>query len=124
MPHSRLPWPIVWDAFLTALVLQGILAVSGHFIGFLGRHYSITSAVASAILGFIFGVWANPTPALLAGLGGALVTGGSALAGAALVFFLGDAKPGALMWVVMTAAAIGLVTGAIGSMVGRSVFGS
>jgi hypothetical protein len=61
-----LPWPIVQDAFLTALAIQVVLATAGHFIGFLGRHFGVTSIVASVLMGSIFGVWANPTPALSA----------------------------------------------------------
>ena len=123
MSDSRLPWPVVTDAFLTALAIQVILAIAGHFIGFLGRHYTITNGLVAGLIGFIFGVWANPTPMLTAGFGGALVAGGSALAGAAIVLLMGDAKAGTLLWIVLTAAGIGLITGAIGSAVGRSVFG-
>jgi hypothetical protein len=123
MSDARVPWPVVTDALLTALAIQVVLAIAGHFIGFVGRHYGVVSGIVAGIMGFIFGVWANPTPALTAGAGGLLVTGGSALAGAAIVLIMGDAKAGTLLWNVITAAGIGLITGAIGSVVGRSVFG-
>ena len=80
MPN-RLPWPHVNDAFLVALGIQVVLAVAGHFIGFLDRYFSVTSVVSSLFTGFIFGVWSNPTPAMVSGLGGAIVAG--AIAGAA-----------------------------------------
>lgn len=124
MSNLRLPWPQVNDAFLIALGIQVVLAVAGHFIGFLGRYFAVTSVLVSAFMGFILGVWSNPTPAMVSGLGGALVGGGSALIGAAIVFFLGDAKQGTLLWVVLIALLAGVIFGAIGSLVGRSVFGA
>ena len=124
MSHGRLPWPVVSDAFLTALAIQVGIAVIAHFIGFIGRHFSATSIVASALVGFIFGVWANPTPAMVSGLGGGIVAGGSVLVGAAIAYFLKDGKAGSLLWIVLIAALAGAIAGAIGSLVGRSVFGS
>jgi hypothetical protein len=123
MPYNRLPWPIVNDAFLTALTIQLVLAVAGHFVGFLGRNFKTISVVASVFMGFIFGVWSNPTPVLVSGMGGLLVAGGSALVGATIVFFLGNTKAKGLLWMVLTAATGGAVAAAIGSLVGRSVFG-
>jgi hypothetical protein len=120
----KLPWPIVTDAFLTALAIQAILAIAGHFIGILGRHHGVLAIVTAVIMGFVFGVWANPTPAMAAGLGGILVAGGSALIGAAIVYFMGDGTTVALARTVMISVAAGLIAGAIGSVVGRSVFGA
>jgi hypothetical protein len=62
------------------------------------------------LLGFIFGIWANPTPA--------------PSAGAVIVSLLRDARPGSQLWVVLGAALAGAITPAIGSVMGRSVFGS
>ena len=120
----KMPWPVVWDAFLTALAMQGVIVGAGHFISVVGRHVGATSVFVSALLGFIFGVWTNPTPALVSGLGGILVAGGSAAIGAGVMFFLGDVKAPTLVWVTLGSAAVGFVAAAIGSMVGRSVFGA
>jgi len=119
-----MPWPIVNDAVLTALVIQVVLAVSGHFIGFISRHWGGASVIVSALMGFIFGVWSNPTPALTSGAGGALVAAGGVLAGAVVMFFLRDAKVGTLLYYVLIGVTAAAICGAIGSMVGRSVFGS
>lgn len=124
MSHGKMPWPIVNDALLTALVIQVVLAISGHFIGFIARHWGGASVVISALMGFIFGVWSNPTPALTSGAGGALVAGGGVLAGAVVMFFLRDAKMGKLLYFVLIGVIAGAICGAIGSLVGRSVFGS
>jgi hypothetical protein len=124
MSHGKLPWPIVNDAFLTALVLQAGLAISGHFLGFVGRHWGGASVAISALTGFIFGVWANPAPALIAAGGGAIVAGGSLLAGAIIMFVLRDAKVGTLLSILLIGCIAGAVCGAIGSLVGRTVFGS
>ena len=121
---GRLPWPIVQDAFLAALAIQVVLAVFGHLVGFIGRHFGVASIVASAFLGFIFGAWANPTPALSAAAGGAVVAGGSALVGAIIALLLRDGKAGSLLWIVLIAVLAGAIAAAIGSVVGRSVFGS
>jgi hypothetical protein len=124
MSHGKLPWPIVNDALLTGLAIQVILAVSGHFVGFISRHWGGASIALSALMGFIFGVWANPTPMLTAGGGGALVAGGSLLAGAVIMFILRDAKLGTLLSILLIGIIAGAVGGAIGSQVGQSVFGS
>jgi hypothetical protein len=124
MSDGKMPWPIVNDALLTALVVQVVLAVSGHFIGFIGRHWGGASVAVSAVLGFIFGVWANPTPTLTSGAGGVLVAGGGILAGAVVMFVLPDAKMATLLNFVLIGVVAGAIGGAIGSMVGRSVFGS
>ena len=124
MSHGKLPWSIVNDALLTGLAIQVVLAVSGHFIGFIARHWGGVSVAASALMGFIFGVWANPTPTLTAAAGGALVAGGGLVAGAVIMFVLRDAKPGTLISILLVGIIAGAVGGAIGSQVGRSVFGS
>ena len=120
----KMPWPVVNDAFLTALVLQGLIAIAGHFVSILGRHFSAASVVISALMGFIFGVWANPTPLAVAALGGVLVAGGSTLIGAAIALLLGDVKAATLIWVTIGSAGAGALAAAIGSVVGRSIFGS
>ena len=124
MPQLRMPWPVVSDAFLAALAVQVAIAIAGHFIGLLGRHVGAASVAASGFMGFIFGVWSNPTPVVVSGLGGLLVAGGSTLVGAAVIFFMGDARGGSLLWILLMAAAAGGIGGAIGSIVGRSVFGA
>jgi hypothetical protein len=119
-----MPWPIVSDAFLTALGIQALFAVIGHFMGFIGRHFGAISVIASAVLGFVFGVWSNPTPPAISGLGGALVTGGSVLVAGVIVLLLKDARVGTVAWVFLLGTLIGVISAAFGSIVGRSVFGS
>lgn len=119
-----MPWPVVNDAVLTALVIQVVLAVSGHFIGFIGRHWGGAAIAVSGLVGFIFGVWANPTPALSAAAGGSLVAGSGVLAGAVVMFFIKDARVGTLLTILVFGLIAGALSGAIGSAVGRSVFGS
>jgi hypothetical protein len=119
-----MPWPIVNDAVLTAVVLHVVIAVSGHFIGFIGRHWGGAAIAVSGLMGFIFGVWANPIPALSAAAGGSLVAGSGVLAGAIVMFFIKDAKVGTLLSIHFFGIIAGALCGAIGSSVGRSVFGS
>ena len=118
-----MPWPIVNDALLTAVVIQVVIAVSGHFIGFVARHWGGAAITVSGLTGLLFGIWANPTPPLAAAAGGGLVAGGGVLAGAVVMFFLRDARVGSLFEILILGIIAGAGCGGIGSAVGRSVFG-
>lgn len=119
----NIPWPVVKDVFWIALVLQLILSVAGHFVGFLGRYLVPGEILISLLVGFGFGVSASPASPPVSALGGAIVTAGSALAGVLFFYFLNDAKLSTIGIAVVASAAAGAVTGAVGRIVGRSVFG-
>ena len=124
MSYGRMPWPIVNDAVLTAVVIQVVIAVTGHFVGFIARHWAAAAIGVSGLMGFVFGVWANPTPPFTAAAGGSLAAGGGVLAGAIVMFFLRDAKIGTLLSILLFSIVAGALAGVIGSLVGRTVFGS
>lgn len=119
----NIPWPVVKDVFWIAAVPQLILSVAGHFVGFLGRYLVPGEVLISLLVGFGFGVSASPASPGVAALGGAIVTTGSALAGVLLSYFLNDAKPSTIGIALAASATAGVLTGAVGRVVGRSVFG-
>ena len=119
-----MPWPIVNDALLTGVVLQVVIAVSGHFVGFIARHCAGIAIGLSGMMGFISGVWFNPTPPVITALGGGLIAAGGVLAGVVVMFFLRDAKMKTLFSILIFGFIAGALGGALGSLTGRSVFGS
>ncbi len=105
-------------ALLAGTVLQVAMVVAGHFVPFLALHvFALGGMAISALAGLLYGRTAAAYGS--AALGGAIAGGGCALIGIALSVLIGDTQ--AMILAIGTASST--VTGAIGAVLGRLIFG-
>jgi hypothetical protein len=105
-------------ALVIGTVLQVAMVVAGHFVPFIALHVFMFGGMGiSAVAGLIYGRAAAGYGD--AALGGAIAGGGCALIGIALSVLMGDTQ--AVILALGTASSA--VTGAIGGVLGRLIFG-
>jgi hypothetical protein len=116
-------WYVLQDALAISAVVQLLFVVASHYLTFLSKGWPVGAVIIAALCGLLFGVASNPSTPFSSLIAGAIMTVGALLLSLLVAHFLSDVRWSLVLFVGLAGVLVGAVAAAIGSLVGRSVFG-